>query len=49
MPIHKITRGGKTYYKWGDHGKEYPTREQAAKQAAAAHAAGFKEPAKKKE
>ena len=39
MPIHKV-KGG---YKWGSHGKVYPTRAQAAKQAAAAHANGYKE------
>ena len=43
MPIHK-TNGG---YKWGNHGKVYPTRAQAAKQAAAAYANGYKEPMKK--
>jgi hypothetical protein len=42
MPIMK-TKGG---YQWGNHGKVYPTRAQAAKQAAAAHANGYKEPAK---
>lgn len=48
MPIHKIMRGGKAYYKYGEHGKEYPTRQQAERQAAAIHAAGYKEPKKKK-
>lgn len=43
MPIMKV-KGG---YRWGTHGKTYPTRAQAAKQAAAAHANGYKEPAKK--
>jgi len=47
MPIHKMTKGGKTVYKWGRHGKEYPTRAQAVKQAQAAHAAGYQEPMKK--
>ena len=47
MPIKKITRGGKTYYKWGEQGKEYPTRAGAERQAAAAHAAGYKEPVNK--
>ena len=42
MPIRKITRGGKTYYKWGKHGKEYTSRKKAEKQAAAAHANGYK-------
>ena len=48
MPIHRITRGGKTYYKYGTSGKEYPTREQAERQAAAIHASGYVEPKKKK-
>lgn len=43
MPIHKITRGGKTYYKYGTHGKEYRTRAEAEKQAAAIHASGYRE------
>ena len=47
MPIHRITRNGKTYYKWGDKGREYPTRAQAERQAQAAHAAGYREPTKK--
>ena len=37
MPIHKEGSG----YQWGNHGKVYPTREGAEKQAAAAHANGF--------
>lgn len=40
MPIRKVPGG----YKWGSHGKTYPTRAGAERQAAAAHAAGFKEP-----
>lgn len=47
MPIHKITQNGKTYYRWGDHGKMYPNRSDAEKQAQAAHAAGYKEPTNK--
>ena len=43
MPIRKV-KGG---YKWGNHGKVYPTRAGAARQAAAAHANGYKEPPKK--
>jgi hypothetical protein len=43
MPIHKITRDGKTYYRWGDSGKEYPTRKQAEEQARAIYASGYKE------
>jgi hypothetical protein len=38
MPIKKV-KGG---YKWGSSGKTYPTKKQAAKQAAAAYASGYK-------
>lgn len=38
MPIHKVEGG----WKWGEHGHVYPTREGAEKQAAAAHAHGYK-------
>jgi len=43
MPIKKATgpRGGKGF-KWGDSGKVYPTKKQAAAQAAAAYASGYK-------
>ena len=43
MPIRKATgpRGGKGF-KWGTSGKVYPTKAQAAKQAAAAYASGYK-------
>ena len=37
MPIHKEGTG----YQWGNHGKVYPTKAGAARQAAAAHANGF--------
>lgn len=47
MPIQKVQRGGKTYYKYGESGKEYPTRAQAERQAAAIHASGYKEKKKK--
>lgn len=39
MPIHKVSGG----YKWGSHGKVYPDRKGAERQAAAAHANGFVE------
>ena len=42
MPIQRITRGGETYYRWGQHGKEYRNRADAEKQAAAAYASGYK-------
>lgn len=43
MPIRRVTgpRGGKGF-KWGTSGKVYPTKKQAAKQAAAAYASGYK-------
>ena len=45
MPIHAVKKDGKTVgYQYGQHGKVYPTRAQAAKQAAAIHAAGYQEP-----
>jgi len=43
MPIKRCKlKKGKQGWKWGDGGKCYPTRKQAEKQAAAAHAAGYK-------
>ena len=38
MPIRKV-KGG---FKWGSSGKTYPTKKQAAKQATAAYASGYK-------
>lgn len=38
MPIRKVSGG----FKWGDHGKVYPTHEQAVKQAQAAYSNGYK-------
>jgi len=40
MPIHKVNGG----YQWGQHGKVYPTRAGAAKQAQAAFASGYRGP-----
>ena len=48
MPIQVVTQNGKKYYRYGDHGKLYPNRSDAEKQAAAAHASGYKEPMKPK-
>lgn len=42
MPIRKITRGGETFYRWGDSGKEYRNRADAERQAAAAYASGYR-------
>lgn len=44
MPIRKITRGGETFYRWGDSGKEYRNRADAERQAAAAYASGYRSP-----
>jgi len=46
MPIQRITKGGETYYRWGDHGKLYKDRKDAEAQARAAYASGYKEPKK---
>ena len=35
MPIKKVTKNGKTMYRWGDSGKLYPTKAQAMTQAVA--------------
>lgn len=48
MPIHKITRGGTVYYRYGESGKEYRTRAEAEKQAAAIKASQAREAEKKK-
>lgn len=39
MPTHKV-KGG---YKWGKHGKVYPTKPQADKQGQAIYASGWRE------
>lgn len=35
MPIKRVKIGSKYFYKWGEHGKLYPTKEQALKQGRA--------------
>lgn len=35
MPVQKVTKNGKTMYRWGDNGKLYPTKEQAMAQGIA--------------
>ena len=43
MPVHRITKDGATIgYRWGQTGKLYPTKEQAAAQGRAIYAAGYK-------
>lgn len=45
MPVHKV-KGG---YQFGTHGKVYPTKAQAKKQARAIYTSGYKEkPSNKK-
>ena len=45
MPIHKVTKNGKTVgYQWGESGKVYRTREAAERQARAIFASGYKKP-----
>ena len=46
MPIQMITVKGMKMYRYGDSGKLYKDRKDAEKQAAAIHAAGYKEPMK---
>ena len=38
MPVRKVGKG----FRWGKHGKVYPTRAEAEKQGRAAFAAGYK-------
>lgn len=35
MPVQKVIKDGKTYYRWGESGKLYPTKKQAATQGVA--------------
>ena len=44
MPIQRVTVKGEDYYRWGQHGTLYKNRADAEKQAAAAHASGYREP-----
>jgi hypothetical protein len=38
MPVHVITKNGRRYYQWGNHGKVYPTRAEAEAQGRAIEA-----------
>jgi hypothetical protein len=38
MPVQKVGGG----YRWGQHGKVYPTKQQAEEQGRAAYASGYK-------
>jgi len=43
MPVMRVTKEGKTFYRWGRSGKLYPTRAQAEAQGRAAYASGYKQ------
>ena len=43
MPIQRVTVKGEDYYRWGQHGTLYKNRNDAEKQAQAAHASGYRE------
>ncbi len=47
MPVQKIIQNGETYYRWGDTGKMYKTKQEAEAQGRAIYASGYKEPMKK--
>lgn len=49
MPVHRARgpRGG-TGWQWGNSGKVYPTKKQAARQGQAAYASGYKGKSTKK-
>lgn len=42
MPVQKVMQNGETYYRWGDHGHLYKTKQEAEKQGQAAYASGYK-------
>ena len=46
MPIQTIMVKGQRMYRYGDTGKAYKNRADAERQAAAIHAAGYREPTK---
>lgn len=50
MPIKRVVKDGRVGYKWGSSGHTYfgpGARQRAARQAAAAYAAGYKKPKSK--
>ena len=46
MPIQTVMIKGERYYRYGDSGKPYKTKEQAEQQMRAMYASGYKEPKK---
>lgn len=49
MPVQRIVRGGETFYRWGESGKEYRNRADAEAQGRAAYASGYREPTQTKD
>ena len=49
MPIQKVIKGNTVYYRYGESGHLYKTKQEAEQQMRAMYAAGYKgsEPAKK--
>jgi len=50
MPVHKVRENGRVGYQWGNSGKVYfgpGAMRRARRQGQAAHAAGYREAAKK--
>lgn len=50
MPVHKVRENGRVGYQWGNSGKVYfgpGAMRRATRQGQAAHAAGYREAAKK--
>lgn len=43
MPIQTITKNGKRYYRYGDSGKLYPTKQEAEEQMRAMYISGYRE------
>lgn len=43
MPVHKVTKNGKTVgFQWGSSGRVYKTKAAAERQARAIYASGYK-------
>jgi hypothetical protein len=42
MPVERVIKDGKTYFRWGKSGKLYETRQQAEKQGRAVYASGYR-------
>ncbi len=43
MPIQRIVKNNQVYYRWGNEGKLYKTKEEAERQARAIYASGYRE------